>query len=473
MSPVTILEALQDKNLLGQFLKDPATWRAWFALLRAFFGLRPAKGDPGTFEQCTGRGRWPKTPAKEAWVICGRRSGKSFLTALLACFLAVFREYRLAAGETGYVIIVAPTKNQSNIVKKYLSSFFHENPFLKNLVVRETREEIELSNRITILILSSDFRSLRGYTAIAAIVDEVAFLLDEGSRPDYEVIRALRPALATTGGPLIAISSPYAKRGALYTAWKAHYGQDGDPVLVWQAPSVLMNPTLSADAIERAKKEDPEAAGAEWDAQFRADIESFVSREAVEACVVPHRIEIPPSPERSYFAFVDPSGGSADAFTLAIGHSEKGKRILDCVRERKPPFSPEAIVAEFSETLKQYRCSIVRGDRYAGEWPRERFRQHGISYETSQKTKSELYLELLPLVNSGQAELLDHKGLVAQLVNLERRTGRSGKDSVDHPPHGHDDLANAAAGVLVLQSQSQPGLFFLRPRQNDEWEAVT
>jgi hypothetical protein len=64
---------------------------------------------------------------------------------------------------------------------------------------------------------------------------------------------------------------------------------------------------------------------------------------------------------------------------LAIGHREDDAVIIDCLRERKPPFSPKAVVAEFSETLKSYRVTKVIGDKYGGEWPREQFRNHGIS----------------------------------------------------------------------------------------------
>jgi hypothetical protein len=447
---VNIIETLEDKALLGQFIADPATWRAWFAFLRSFFGLPPAEGDLGIYTACTGRTAWPTAPTRESWVVAGRRSGKSFITALIGTYLAVFREYRLSAGETGYVVIVAPTKEQAALVKRYITGFFSANDFLRPLLAQETATEARLSNRITILVLSADFRSIRGFTAVAGIVDEVAFLMDEGSRPDFEIIRALRPALMTTGGPLIAISSPYAKRGALYDAWKAHFGRDGDAVLVWQAPSALMNPTLEAEAIERAREEDAEAASSEWDAQFRSDIENFISREAVEGCIVPYRLELPPACDVEYSAFVDPSGGSGDSFTLAIAHMELGQRVLDVLRERRPPFSPDGVVQEYATLLKAYGCQTVQGDRYGGEWPRERFAAYGIAYEPAGKSKSELYLELLPLVNSGKAKLLDDDRLLAQLCRLERRTARSGKDSIDHPPNAHDDVANAAAGALVL-----------------------
>jgi hypothetical protein len=100
-------------------------------------------------------------------------------------------------------------------------------------------------------------------------------------------------------------------------------------------------------------------------------------------------------------------------------------------------------------TLRSYRVASVYGDRYAGEWPRERFRAHGITYEVCETPKSDLYRDLLPVINAGRVELLDNSRLVAQLTSLERRTARGGRDSIDHPPGGHDDLANAVAGAVT------------------------
>src|SRR5262249_8196411 len=66
-------------------------------------------------------------------------------------------------------------------------------------------------------------------------------------------------------------------------------------------------------------------------------------------------------------------------------------RFFDCVRKVMPPFSLESLVAEYAALLKTYRIGSVRGDRYAGEWPREQFRKYGIDYLPSDKSKSELY----------------------------------------------------------------------------------
>jgi hypothetical protein len=97
------------------------------------------------------------------------------------------------------------------------------------------------------------------------------------------------------------------------------------------------------------------------------------------------------------------------------------------------------------------------GDRYGGEWPREQFHKRSIFYEPAEKPKSELYRDLLPLINSGAVEILDNERLIAQLVSLERRTARGGKESIDHAPGAHDDVANAVAGALVT-AYKEPGI---------------
>jgi hypothetical protein len=183
---------------------------------------------------------------------------------------------------------------------------------------------------------------------------------------------------------------------------------------------------------------------------FRSDVEAFVAREVTDAVTIPDRHELPPVAGTSYVGFVDPSGGSSDSMTLAIAHQQDGKAVLDAVRERRPPFSPDAVAQEFAELLKGYGLAEVQGDRYGGEWPRERFAVHGIGYKCADKPKSDIYRDLLPALNSGQVELLDLPRLAAQLCGLERHTARGGKDSIDHPPGAHDDVVNAAAGALVL-----------------------
>jgi hypothetical protein len=53
-------------------------------------------------------------------------------------------------------------------------------------------------------------------------------------------------------------------------------------------------------------------------------------------------------------------------------------------------------VIEFAARLKSYGVGTVQGDRYGGEWPRERFAAHGIRYEPYEKPKS----DVLPALNA-------------------------------------------------------------------------
>jgi hypothetical protein len=252
----------------------------------------------------------------------------------------------------------------------------------------------------------------------------------------------------TTRGPLVIASSPYARRGVLWDAFRKHYGPTGDPlILVARGASRDLNPSLPQSAIDREYAKDAASAGAEYGAQFRTDIEAFISLETVESCVGDYTERLP-SERLHYLAFCDPSGGSADSFALAIAHKEGEQVVIDAVREVKPPFSPEAVINEFSILLGTYDVSKVIGDHYGGEFPRELFRRRGITYWTCDRSKSDLYRDMLPALNSGRILLPRNDKLGNQFVGLERRTTRAGRDSIDHAPGGHDDIVNAVAGVF-------------------------
>ena len=194
----------------------------------------------------------------------------------------------------------------------YVTANFEASPILRQLMESRTQRALKLTNRIDIEVRASDFRRLRGPTYIAIIADEVAFWMTENStNPDSEILNAVRPGLATTGGPLFLISSPYARRGELWNLYDRYYAKADDPlILVAQAPSRAMNPSLPQTVVDRAMERDQASAEAEYGAQFRRDIECFVNIEAVKACVQASVSSEHPVPGTSYHAFVDPAGGS-------------------------------------------------------------------------------------------------------------------------------------------------------------------
>jgi hypothetical protein len=438
---ITLLDAMADANLFASWFRDPASWAAWRAFLKSLFALPMNDAELRTFQECTGRTELPSVPASEAWLVCGRRSGKSFVLALVAVFLACFHDFSryLTRGERATVMIVAADRKQSRVILRYIHGLLTGVPMLKRMIERETAEAFDLSNKITIEVATASFKTVRGYTICAGLLDELAFWpTDEASsNPDDEIITAIRPGMATIpSAMLLCASSPYSRKGALWDAHRKHFARNSDPILVWQAPTLTINPTVPQSVIDEAMERDPVSAAAEFGAQFRRDIESFVLREAVAACVSLGVFERAPQRSISYVGFADPSGGSADSMTLAIGHKDYVRKtvVVDALREARPPFSPETVADEFARLLKSYRVIKITGDRYAGEWPREQFSKFGIRYEATTKSKSDMYVDLLPLINSRRIDLLDHTKLINQLCSLERRTVRGGRDSIDPRP---------------------------------------
>lgn len=447
-------EALVDPNLLGGAMPGES-WLPWRTLLIAAMGEALTDDERVLFTALTGRKGEPLELVEEFWGIVGRRGGKTRAAGTLAAYVGALCDHTeyLAPGERGVIPILAATAAQAKRAFDHAKGVLEHSPVLSQEIDGQpTADTIRLRTGVDIEVKPANFRTIRSITAVAAIADEVAFWMIEGSaNPDDEILNALRPALATTGGPLWVISSPHAKRGVLHGAHRKHYGPNGNPlILVAKGPSRSFNPKLSQRVVDRAYEDDASKAAAEYGGEFRNDVEAFVSLEAVEACVTKGVRERAPVKGTVYRGFVDPSGGGADSMTLAIGHADGNRAVVDALRERKPPFSPESVVEEFAETLKVYGVTSVTGDRYAGEWPREAFRRHGIEYRLSEKPKSGLYQGMLPVLNSQRAELVDVPGLVPQIANLERRVARGGHESIDHPSHGHDDLANVVAGVIGL-----------------------
>jgi hypothetical protein len=466
MTP-SIIECLDDPALFARHFRGN-TWEPWRTVLKALFALPMDEAELALYRIHTGRTETPTVPFKEAALVVGRRGGKSRILALIAVFLATFRSYEeyLAPGEVATIAVIAADRKQARSIFRFTIGLLRAVPMLSAMIDDDSAEAIALNNRVLIEIHTASFRVTRSYSFAAVLADETAFWRDENSaNPDVEIFRALRPGMASIPGAILMnASSPYRRAGLLWTTFQRHYGRDDARVLVWKADTATMNPGVDPAIVAEAYEDDPEAAASEFGAEFRTDIADFVSRTIVEACIESGCHERPPvRAAGSYKAFIDAAGGSgSDSMTLAIAHLEDGASlapgevrermpVLDAVRERKPPFSPDDVVTEFSGLMKSYRVLRATSDKWGGDWVGEAFRKHGITVEPSAEPKADIYRELLPLLNARRCSLLDHPRLVSQLCGLERRVSRGGKDSIDHapPPSAHDDVANAVAGALA------------------------
>jgi hypothetical protein len=383
MSLCPIDEALLDENLLGAALGDPASWSVWLTALKAAFGHLLTGDELAVFARIAGDRPPPRQRVKELWCVVGRRGGKSRIAAALGVFLSLFESYTLAPGETGVVAIVAASRDQSAVILNYIKGYLWSSPHLAGEIEAMSADEITLINGIVIGVYAGSFRTVRGRTLVAAILDEVSFWKAEDSAlPDIETYRAIIPALLTTNGMLIGISTPYRKTGLLHAKHRDHFGVNDPDVLVVAGDSVTFNPTLDVRRINKARQDDPEAALAEWDGLFRSDISAFLDDAMIDAAIDTQRpLELAPRSGITYKGFADPSGGRHDQFVLCIGHKNKDRYIVDCLRGAAPPFDPAHVTAEFASLLRSYKLGKVTGDNFSAEWVVSAFADHGITYE--------------------------------------------------------------------------------------------
>jgi len=482
-----IIEFVTDPQLLGLSIS-----LAQRTLLKSIYGLPLTHEELEVFRQCTGRETYPGHPFSEVTVVSGARGGKdSRVAGPIVCYEATLggHEKHLAKGERGVVPLVAQDARAAKIAFGYIREYLTHSPILASLVEEPLASEIILINGLTISCFPCTLRSLRGWSIPVGVMDELAFYRLEGQADsDVEIQASIRRGMLNFPSTrLVKISTPYMKSGVLYDDFKKAFGQDNPDLLVWRASSLLMNPSLKAERVERERRVDPDRFAREYLGEFAEDLEAFLPSAWVDAAIVPGRHELPPRDGERYVAAVDPSGGGADAFTLAIVHAEgqgaERRIVQDLMRGWTKPRSGqmdlEAIVKEIAEIAKRYRLFTVTGDKYAGQWVREAFKRAGVTYDeaTLRKSlsveavpldKSTAYLEIEPLFAQGHIEILDHPTLIRELKNLERRPRAGGKTLVDHPHGGHDDHANALALAAAKARQGR-----IVPRAGAVIEGVT
>ena len=465
LPPASIVTCMDDTDAFGAWFEGPS-WDAWKAVLKAAYALPMSASNRETFAAVAGGRDLPKHRVKELWIVAGRRAGKDSIASLIIAYAAAIEQKhlgKLRPGERATVMCIACDREQAQIVKAYAEAYFDEIPELGAMVASRTKNGFLLTNDVEIVITTNSFRHVRGRTVLLAVLDECAFWRDEVSaNPDVELYRALLPSMVTIPGSLvIGISSPYRKLGLLHDKWKRHHGKNDDNVLVIQATSQQLNPTIPDADVQKALEDDPAVARAEWLGEFRSDIGAFLPLELIEGAVDIGVTVRPPKSGVHYKSFVDASSGAGqDSFACGITHMDGEQLVVDCAYEIRPPFSTEAAMAEIAGLLKSYGIREVTGDKYSLNFVKEGFARYGIDYVYSERDRSQIYVNVLPLFTSGRARLVDSKKLVAQFASLERRTSAGGRDAVDHGRNSHDDLCNAVAGALTLLSDAKQPMRF-------------
>ncbi len=461
MTPdITLSAALSNVSLLGGPFTSPSFW-TWKVIAKLIDGAQLSEPrEIALFEQCTGRryNRQAVRAVRRLIALVGRRGGKDrFHSAVAVWRAALCTNWRnhISAGEQAVVILLGADKKQAAILRRYCNGLL-QTPLLAAEVVRQTNEVIEFRNGASLEIITNDAGLVRGRSAIAVIGSECCHWPtgEHSASSDEEVVGAALPSMAMCpdGGLLLMGSSVHRKRGYMYRQYRELHGNNDSDNICWFAPSNVMNPKLPQAIIDKAMAEDPHKAGAEYNGVWREDLSDCYPLDALEVSTDQNIYERPPQPNVSYLAFTDAAGGTgSDSFGLAIAHRLPDQTgMLDLVRERKPRFVPRDVIAEYARLLKSYGISEVQGDGFAGGFHSDEWRRNGITFTPCERTTSENYLFLLPMLLSGRVRLINNATLRSQLAGLERSVVGT-KERVTHPAvaSAHDDVATAAAGALV------------------------
>jgi hypothetical protein len=176
-----------------------------------------------------------RSTAPRVLLLCARQTGKSTVSGLIALATAVLQPGAL-------VLLVSPSQRQSGELFRVVLRNLHALPGAPTITA-ESALRLELANASRIVALPGDERTIRGFAGAALVV------LDEASRIEDELIAAVRPMLATSQGRLIALSTPFGKRGFFFEAWH------GDPS--WHRVKIAASdcPRISKEFLEEELRE--------------------------------------------------------------------------------------------------------------------------------------------------------------------------------------------------------------------------
>jgi predicted Fe-Mo cluster-binding NifX family protein len=430
------------------------SWRTWLACVAGALGEPLDEQQHAAFRHVFHRDA-PAHPCRELWLAIGRRGGKDYVATRLAIYLALCRTWTLAPGEVGVVLLLAVDRAQAKVAFNYLRGALEAEPSLWADVTSITADCISLRNGVEVQVGTSDFAAVRGRTVLVALLDEFAFW---GVEQATEVLRALRPAQAQA--MLIVISSTYASFGPFFDSFRKYFAHNDSRVLFGRATTRDMNPTVEQEFIDGELERDPAAAAAEYMSEFRTDVARFFDLALIDSATRDRPREIPytsvsrDGAQVQYAAGMDVSGGRGDAASCAISRTDLNRCVIVAVRRWPAPHDPLKVAVEVAEFLRAYGLTSAMADQYGAEFAVAAYREAGVELMAAPVTRTEAYLHLLPLFTTGRIEIPDDPVLRTELLALERRTGASGRDVVDHPPRGHDDVANAVALAAYLSRPS-------------------
>jgi hypothetical protein len=404
----------------------------------------------------------------EAWLVCGRRWGKTDAAAsTIVAYEATMggHEAYVRPGQPVICFQIAQDLRMAKYSLHLIKATLESSPAMRAQIKDVVADRIDLKSGLTIVTVPPTLKSVRGYANPVTVLDEVGvwYQDSDSANPDYEIYRAVKPAQAQfPNKKLVGISSPWNKAGLLFSYFEA--GTEGAKAPIADRERftnclVAHSPTGSSGhqrvtreflRIEAAR--DPRAFEREYLAQFQDSISGFLS-----TLLLAHAVDVgvesrPPDRTNYYVAAIDPAFRH-DSFALTVVHADATKGIVqDVIKRWSPkdgrPVDPGMVMREIAGILKTYGIPVVYSDQYQLESLQYIAGQLGFAIQGVDFTgtsKAEIYGSLQSLVNTERIRLLDNAELLKELRSIEKRMLPGGGVQITAPLGMHDDLATVTA----------------------------
>lgn len=398
----------------------------------------------------------------------GRRSGKGRIGAVVATYEAtVNAAVHLGAvpvGERVMVIVVASSQRQARTTHGYIRSFLRRSPELARLIDdraaggRDTKDEISLTNGMTILTLPANAAAVRSYAAAVVILDEAAFFQGvDGSPLDVaELWRGIGPTMAQfPERRALVLSTPRWSTGWFAEQCELATSRRIPSMRHWHATTAEMDPSAGmATFLAEKRLEDPDGYAREYEAAFDSGVGAVFDSALIRAA---RRVggDRPPVAGVAYVVAVD-AAFTGDTFSALVGHRDGPRVVVDRVRgwrgSRTSPVLLDATLDAIAALAFAYNGAPVLIDQYAAEPIRQGLTMRGIrvlARPWTNESKVDAVAAVRQVLYAEALEIPDHRELVAELSSLEQRLTPGGRPRIAAPGTGHDDYATALMALCL------------------------
>jgi len=415
--------------------------------------LRRLRDDPVLFaEAVLGFKSFPyqerllRDPSKRIVSCMGRQTGKTSTIAVKAVHFAATHP-----GTT--TLIVAPSRRQSMIMFDRILSFIYGNEFLPPCVVRRTRTLVEFDQGSRIIALPCSRNLLRGFTASLVIVDEAAFV------PEDVITQVIFPMLATTGGAMIMLSTPWGRDNVFYRAFV------NPDYSVYNIRSEEC-PLISREFLEEQRQNlTEEAYRMEYEAMFAEAAMSYFSQDLIRSCVDPSlELEVDleaVKPGRGEFFGGCDLGKLDDHSVLVVV-----ERVDDLVRlvflwEFPLGTAYPVVIGAVVRANEKFGLRRTLVDRSGvGEAVMDEIKSQGLAKAEgapfSGEKKAEYLANLRIRMEQGQFKMPYNRRLFQQMNEQQYEYTKNGKLRFWHPPNSHDDQLMALSLAVYASKEEEP-----------------